>query len=63
MQIKNLNQSVDSLNTVNKNVSNLAKAKILLRVNKGSYILNPRYFARGTMTSKTRMELIVKYDG
>lgn len=50
-------------NTVNKYVSNLAKAKILLRVNKGSYILNPRYFARGTMTNKTRMELIVKYDG
>ena len=50
-------------NTVNKYVSNLAKAKILLRVNKGSYILNPRYFARGTMTAKTRMELIVKYDG
>lgn len=50
-------------NTVNKYVSNLAKAKILLRVNKGSYILNPRYFARGVMTNKTRMELIVKYDG
>ena len=50
-------------NTVNKYVSNLAKAKILLRVNKGSYILNPRYFARGKMTDKTRMELIVKYDG
>lgn len=50
-------------NTVNKYVSNLAKAKILLRVNKGSYILNPRYFARGTMTAKTRMELIVQYNG
>jgi hypothetical protein len=50
-------------NTVNKYVSNLAKAKILLRVNKGSYILNPRYFARGTMTAKTRLELIVQYNG
>lgn len=50
-------------NTVNKYISILAKTKILLRVNKGSYILNPRYFARGKMTAKTRMELIVKYDG
>ena len=50
-------------NAINKYVSNLTKAKILLRVNKGSYILNPRYFLKGKMTDKTRMELVVKYNG
>lgn len=50
-------------NAINKYVSNLNKANILLRINKGSYILNPRYFAKGTMTKKTRMKLIVQYNG
>lgn len=50
-------------NTVNKYISKLSQAKFLLRVNKGSYILNPRYFTRGKMTPKTRLELIIKYDG
>ncbi len=54
---------IEKDNTVNKYVSNLAKAKILLRVNKGSYILNPRYFAKGTMTNKTRAKLIIQYNG
>lgn len=50
-------------NTINKYVSLLAQQHMLLRVNKGSYILNPRYFAKGKITAKTRMELIVQYNG
>ena len=52
--------SDDAINTY---MSRLASQKLLLRKSRGVFILNPRYFAKGKITPKTRMELIVQYEG
>lgn len=52
-----------SNNAINKYVSRLTASNMLIRINKGSFILNPRYFVKGTMTPKTRLELVVQYNG
>jgi hypothetical protein len=48
---------------INMYVSRLASMNILVRKSRGEFVLNPRYFVKGQMTPKTRLQLIVEYEG
>lgn len=48
---------------VNVYIHRLASAGILLRKSRGEYYLNPRYFVKGKLNPKTRMQLVVEYEG
>jgi len=37
--------------------------QILIRKSRGMFVLNPRYFVKGQMTPKTRLQLVVEYEG
>lgn len=50
-------------NTINQYVSNLAQYKLILRVKRGTFILNPLFFAKGKLTIDTRLNLVVSYLG
>ena len=43
--------------TINSNLSRLVKKGFLVRRSKGSYMLNPKYFFKGTITNRTRLVL------
>jgi hypothetical protein len=48
---------------INMYVSRLASMNILVRKSRGEFVLNPRYFVKGQMTPKTRLQLVVEYEG
>jgi len=48
---------------INMYVSRLASMQILIRKSRGMFVLNPRYFVKGQMTPKTRLQLVVEYEG
>ena len=48
---------------INMYVSRLATMQILIRKSRGEFVLNPRYFVKGQMTQKTRLQLVVEYEG
>lgn len=48
---------------INMYMSRLTSAQILIRKGRGEFILNPRYFVKGQMTPKTRLQLVVEYEG
>ncbi|MBQ3989837.1 MAG: hypothetical protein II630_03255 [Bacteroidales bacterium] len=41
----------------------LTELKVILRYCRGTYVLNPKYFFKGTITKKSRMQLIATYEG
>jgi hypothetical protein len=50
----------DAINTA---IYRLTQKGIIKRYAKGMYILNPKYFAKGTVTDDTRMKLSIEFDG
>ena len=48
---------------INMYVSRLANMQMLIRKSRGEFVLNPRYFVKGQMTPKTRLQLVVEYEG
>lgn len=46
---------------INTDIYRLAKRKVLRKVSKGLYILNPKYFAKGTLKEDTNMKFEVEY--
>ena len=44
-------------NIINQYVSSLAKNKLIIRVKRGTFILNPLFFAKGKLTIDTRLHL------
>lgn len=48
---------------INMYMSRLASQKLLLRRGRGTFILNPLYFAKGRITDETRWQLLVEYNG
>lgn len=49
--------------SINLYIHRLASAGILIRKSRGEYYLNPRYFVKGKLNPKTRMQLVVEYEG
>lgn len=49
--------------SINVYIHRLAKLKIILRYCQGTYVLNPKYFFKGTITNKARLQLIATYEG
>ena len=45
------------------NISRLAAKKIIIRQSRGLFVMNPRYFFKGTITKKSRLELVATYEG
>ena len=54
-----LNKDDSAINTA---VYRLNERGVIKRISKGTYILNPKYFVKGTLTNKTRMEIVIKFD-
>ena len=50
-------------NIINQYVSSLAKNKLIIRVKRGTFILNPLFFAKGKLTIDTRLHLVMSYLG
>jgi hypothetical protein len=50
-------------NNINMCISRLAAKKIIIRQSRGLFVMNPRYFFKGTITKKSRLELIATYEG
>ena len=50
-------------NIINQYVSSLAKNKLIIRVKRGTFILNPIFFAKGKLTIDTRLHLVMSYLG
>lgn len=48
-------------NAINIAISKLKAKNILIMMCKGTYLLNPKYFLKGTMSKKSRMQLITEY--
>lgn len=48
-------------NAIRIAMSRLSKKNILIPLCKGTYLLNPKYFIKGTMSKKTRLQLITEY--
>lgn len=51
-------------NNINSYISSLVKKGILIRVNRGRYVLNPKYFFKGTLNDRMRAIINIQYiDG
>lgn len=50
-------------NNINVCISRLAAKKIIIRQSRGLFVMNPRYFFKGTITKKSRLELVATYEG
>ena len=50
-------------NAINVYVSRLAKQNIIIRYCRGGFILNPKYFFKGTIAKKSRLQLVATYEG
>ena len=59
---KHIDQELSD-NAINMYISRLVSQKLLLRKERGTFILNPLYFAKGIITDETRWQLVVEYAG
>lgn len=50
-------------NAINTAITRLEKRGVIKRLQRGCYLLNPKYFVKGILTSKTRMELCIEFNG
>lgn len=50
-------------NIINQYVSSLARNKLIIRVKRGTFILNPLFFAKGKINTDTRLHLVMSYLG
>jgi len=48
--------------TIRNNLSNLSKSGILIHTDRGTYMLNPFYFAKGEWKNIEKMRLTIDYD-
>ena len=48
---------------INNEVSRLAKTELIKKVARGSYILNPLYFFKGTLADRTKLMMTIKNTG
>lgn len=51
-----------SMNTLNKSITQLHEKGILIRVEKGIYLVDPNLFARGHWDDIKKVRLIIEYD-
>ena len=47
---------------INNSINRLYKAGMLLKKCKGKYMLNPKYFFKGSLTNRSKLQLNVIYD-
>lgn len=50
-------------NAINTAVTRLEKRGVIKRQCRGNYLLNTKYFVKGVMSSETKMQLIVEFNG
>lgn len=50
-------------NAINVYVHRLTELQVIIRYCRGSYVLNPKYFFKGTITNRSRLKLIATYEG
>lgn len=50
-------------NAINMSLTRLSKRGVLKRLSRGVYMLNPKWFVKGNITERTRMEIIVEFSG
>ena len=60
VMIKNLDIS---MNTLNKSIDQLHKKGILIRIERGVYLVDPNLFARGSWDDIKNIRLTIEYDG
>lgn len=49
-------------NAINTYIARLEKRGVIKRKYRGCYLLNPKYFIKGTLSDNTRMQLIIEFD-
>lgn len=52
-----------SVSTVDVYISKLCKKEMLIRVSRGKYMLNPRYFWKGVITDRSKLLFKLQYNG
>ena len=48
--------------SINNSISKLCKAGALIKRCKGSYMLNPTYFFKGTLTDRSKLQSLLTYE-
>ena len=57
-----LQQDNISNGAINLYIHRLAEQMVIIRYCRGTYVLNPKYFFKGTITKKSRLQLIATYE-